>query len=384
MTQTAENSPSATARELPTAGLLQRVILPRIGDPMSVRSLYLDERTGLRLTTTTALPTDLPVKAVHLTGSTVGGTRRLHATSRTTAVVDADSEISFGAYFNAFPASYWRRWTVLDKVRLRLDLTGGGRVDVYRTKADGSQIFERGEQLNGPGRHQVDIELDLRPFEDGGWYWFDLTTDSGDLTAARRRLVRRGRAGGPRPGAVGMPTFNRPADAVATLTALASEQLCSTRSSPSIVADQGTQKVRDAGRVRAGRRAAGREAEARGAAQPGWFRRLRALDARGARHRLQQILYMDDDILLEPDSVLRALAFSRFTRSTDARRRADAVAAVARAAVHDGRGRRPQRLPVAQRSRHRAAPRLRRTHPAPDPVAAPPRRRRLQRAGGCA
>src|SRR5690349_24837713 len=28
----------------------------------------------------------------------------------------------------------------------------------------------------------------------------------------------------------------------------------------------------------------------------------------------EQILYMDDDILLEPDSVLRAVAFSRFSR----------------------------------------------------------------------
>ena len=183
-TTAAETAPAAAPApgELPREGLLQRVILPRLGDPMSVRALYVDERTGLRLTTTTALPTDLPVKPVHLTGSTVGGGRRLHATSRTSAVIDADSEVSFGAYFNAFAASYWRRWTTLDKVRLRLDLTGGGRVDVYRTKADGSQIFERSELLNGPGRHQVDMELDLRPFEDGGWYWFDLTTDADELT----------------------------------------------------------------------------------------------------------------------------------------------------------------------------------------------------------
>ena len=55
-------------------------------------------------------------------------------------------------------------------------------MDVYRSKADGSQIYERGEVLDTPGRHDVDIALDLRPFEDGGWYWFDLTTADTELT----------------------------------------------------------------------------------------------------------------------------------------------------------------------------------------------------------
>ena len=77
-------------------------------------------------------------------------------------------------------------------------LEGTGRVDVYRSKADGSQIYERGEVLDTPGRHDVDIALDLRPFEDGGWYWFDLTTADTELT-----LLEGGwhaRAGGPRSG----------------------------------------------------------------------------------------------------------------------------------------------------------------------------------------
>ena len=46
------------ARPMTTADptLLQRVILPRSGDPMSVRALYMDERTGLALATVPALP----------------------------------------------------------------------------------------------------------------------------------------------------------------------------------------------------------------------------------------------------------------------------------------------------------------------------------------
>ena len=54
MTQTVENpvvTPAST-----TATLLQRVILPRAGDPMAVRALYVDEHTGIRLATVPALP----------------------------------------------------------------------------------------------------------------------------------------------------------------------------------------------------------------------------------------------------------------------------------------------------------------------------------------
>ena len=74
----------------------------------------------------------------------------------------------------------------------------------------------------------------------------------------------------------------------------------------------------------------------------------------------EQILYMDDDILLEPDSVLRAVAFSRYSRepmlvggqmlSLQARSQLSTMGEVVdRHAV-----------PLAQRARHRAAPRPRR------------------------
>src|SRR5882672_5712285 len=68
--------------------LLQRVILPRTGDPLDVRALYLDEDEGNR--------------------------KRAQADGRTALRVAPSSEVSFASYFNAFPASYWRRWTTLD------------------------------------------------------------------------------------------------------------------------------------------------------------------------------------------------------------------------------------------------------------------------------
>jgi galactofuranosylgalactofuranosylrhamnosyl-N-acetylglucosaminyl-diphospho-decaprenol beta-1,5/1,6-galactofuranosyltransferase len=296
------------------SSLLQRVILPRTGDPMSVRALYMDERTGLQLATAPVIPGAPVPQRVYLSGSAVTG-RRLRVTSRTTATVPDQSEVSFGAYFNAFAAGYWRAWTSLTEVHLRLRLEGTGRVDVYRSKADGSQIFERGEVLDTPGRHDVDVALDLRPFEDGGWYWFDLTTDDGELA-----LLEGGwHSAAPTPGraavTIGMPTFNRPADCVATLTAIGEDPLVLAAVTQVIIPDQGTRKVRD-------------EPGFATAAAP-FGDRLRIIDqpnlgGSGGYARImyealattdcEQILFMDDDILLEPDSVLRAVAFSRHAR----------------------------------------------------------------------
>src|SRR5699024_2966972 len=99
-------------------------------------------------------------------------------------------------YFNAFPASYWRRWTVLESVVLRVEVRGDCRIDVYRSKADGSRIHVEGRDArdglpsdssaasagahavrdDAPDGRIVEFTVSLAPFEDGGWIWFDITT----------------------------------------------------------------------------------------------------------------------------------------------------------------------------------------------------------------
>ncbi len=311
MTQTVENPVAAPAT---TATLLQRVILPRAGDPMAVRALYVDEHTGIRLATVPAPPGFPPREEMPLAGIATTG-RRLRVLSRTSAVVPEQSEVSFAAYFNAFAAGYWRHWSILTSVRLRLALRGSGRVDVYRTKADGSPIYVRGVLLERAGEHSVELELDLRPFEDGGWYWFDLTTDDGDLTLVEGGWYTdepgRGRAAV----AIGMPTFNRPADCVATLTAIGEDPLVRDAVVAVILPDQGTQRVRDAAGFEQAAAVLGdklRIVEQPNLGGSGGYARV-MYEALGSTD-CEQILYMDDDILLEPDSVLRAVAFSRYSR----------------------------------------------------------------------
>ena len=130
---------------------LARVILPKRGEPRDVRSLYIVENE-----------------------STPG---RVSAVSRTEAVIPGGTEVSFESYFNAFPASYWRRWSQLDEVLLRVELTGDARVDVYRSKIDSSRIAVDGGivAVDDSGRGVAEFVVSLAPFEEGGWIWFDIT-----------------------------------------------------------------------------------------------------------------------------------------------------------------------------------------------------------------
>ncbi|MGV9862516.1 glycosyltransferase [Rhodococcus koreensis] len=268
--------------------LLQRVILPRAGEPLDVRTLYLEEAKT--------------------------NSRRAHSLSRTSLSVGAESETSFCTYFNAFPASYWRRWSTLNSVVLRLELSGHCRIDVYRSKADSSRIHVEGREFQD-GDTALEFEIELAPFEDGGWIWFDITSDT-EVVLESAGWYAPVDAPGEATVAVGIPTFNRPTDCVKALTALASDELVMDVVKAVIIPDQGTRKVKD---------------------EPGFAEAAEALGDRLAMHDqanlggsggysrimyealkttdCQHILFMDDDIEIEPDSILRALAMSRFAKS---------------------------------------------------------------------
>ncbi len=290
---------------------LQRVILPKLGEPRDVRSLYVVE------------PDTNP--------------GRVQAKSRTSAVIPAGSEVSFESYFNAFPASYWRRWSQLSSVVLRLELKGTARVDVFRSKIDGSRIAVTGEVIGADGLADLavcELEIPIAQFEDGGWIWFDLTCETeveiisagwwSPQAAGEQQLPDGSTQPAPEGRVtVGIPTFNRPADAVAALEALQSDPEVDGIIDAVLMPDQGTQHPAD---------------------QPGFAAvadhfgdRLRIfpqgnLGGSGGYSRIMYealggpdsdpsratdspfILYMDDDIAIEPDSILRAVAVGRFAK----------------------------------------------------------------------
>jgi galactofuranosylgalactofuranosylrhamnosyl-N-acetylglucosaminyl-diphospho-decaprenol beta-1,5/1,6-galactofuranosyltransferase len=271
--------------------LLARVMLPRPGEPLDVRKLYLEESKT--------------------------NSRRAHATTRTALQIGAECSVSFATYFNAFPASYWRRWTTCTSVVLRAELTGAGRVDVYRTKATGARIFVEGREFASTAGQPTTLEFQvgLDPFEDGGWIWFDITTDS-DVTLCSAGWYSDKPAPGVANIAVGIPTFNRPDDCVNALRELTSDPLVDKVIGAVIVPDQGTAKVREHPDFAAAAAPLGNRLSIHDQPNLGgsggysrvMYEALKNTDC-------QQILYMDDDIQLEPDTILRVLAMHRFAKT---------------------------------------------------------------------
>ncbi|MPZ64847.1 MAG: glycosyltransferase [Pseudonocardiaceae bacterium] len=302
--------------EVPSS-LLQRLIMPRRADPMAVRALYVDEQSASARRVWPPTITRAQYKRdvdVEVSISNPNA-RRVRTLSRTSVRVPEDTEVSFASYFNAFPASYWQRWSVLRTVALRLSLEGTGRVDVYRSKADGTQVHSHGELLETPGRHEFDVELQLDSFEDGGWYWFDLTTADSELVVHSGGWYASQPAPGRAAVTIGMPTFNRPTDCIATLCALGEDPLVRSVITAVVIPDQGANKVVDqAGfaEAKAGLGEALRIIDQPNIGGSGGYARVmyEAL----TNTDCEQILFMDDDIVLEPDSILRAVAFSRFAR----------------------------------------------------------------------
>lgn len=285
---------------------LARILLPKRGEPRNVRSLYFVENEA----------------------TTPG---RVNAVSRTEAILPAGSETSFETYFNAFPASYWRRWSQLDEVKLRIEITGEARVDLYRSKYDGSRIGIEGAQIetdeNGHG--VAEFTVSLAPFEDGGWIWFDLTCEKetrlhsagwyATVEAGEQTFEDETLPVAEPSVTIGIPTFNRPADAVAALHALASDPEVDGRIEAIIMPDQGDKHPADEPDFDEVAEHFGdrlRIVQQGNLGGSGGYSRImyEALhEERGTTS--PYILYMDDDIAIEPDSVLRALAAARYAKS---------------------------------------------------------------------
>ncbi|RLV49913.1 glycosyltransferase family 2 protein [Nocardioides mangrovicus] len=227
--------------------------------------------------------------------------------------VEAREQLSLGTYFNGFPAGYWRRWTIVEQVRLTVTLQGaGGSVVVYRSMANGRS--QRVDTATSAGSEPTDFVFDLTlvPFVDGGWYWYDVVAadEPVEVTAVWDTEVPEDRV---TPGslAVAITTMNRPEMCADLLAQLGSEEETFALLDEVFVADQGTKKVRDADRFAAAEEALGG--------------RLRVVDqgniggsggyARGQSEAVQRgsatyVMCMDDDVVCEPQSIVRAVTFA--------------------------------------------------------------------------
>ena len=277
---------------------LARVLMPRKGEPHDVRSLYLVEAEQNK--------------------------QRVRWSDRTTLTVPEGQEVSFETYFNAFPASYWRRWSQLDRVVLSLDIQGAATISVYRSKHDGVRISVTNVEV---ADQHVEIPLPLKNFEDGGWLWFDITAES-DATvtnaawcadqAPQEQVLHDATTIPPQPKqvAVGIPTFNRSRDAVNALHALAEDPVVEACISHVLMPDQGNQHPADEPDFAEAQAALGDKLRIFPQGNLGGSGGYSRIMYEGLNNTdAPFILYMDDDIAIEPDSIVRAVQAARYART---------------------------------------------------------------------
>nr|WP_228803220.1 glycosyltransferase [Nocardia cyriacigeorgica] len=216
-------------------------------------------------------------------------------------------------YFGRFAASYWQRWTTVTAVEatMMLEVANKARVRLVASDIAGHRriIASADVQASGP----LTLSAPLDQYVDGGALWLEFDAVGAELgiseltwtTAAPERV---------RPVAIAICTFNRAEDCAHTVAALASDPVVLAAIDAVYVVDQGTDLVQDRPLFQQTLPVFGdklryiRQPNLGGAG--GFTRGL--YEVSGANEHADVIL-MDDDILCEPETVLRLNAFANLT-----------------------------------------------------------------------
>lgn len=302
---------------------LQRTIM-RAGQEMDVRPLYVGGLSGTAGTLEPGSNSSGEQKAWAATAD--GDSQRAGVPTESLAAsgsvgngeatADAGRVLTFGTYFNSFPASYWRRWSVVTDVVLSTTLSGSGRLVVYRSTSKGhiQRVASRTVETVEP----VDftIPLSLKPFIDGGSYWFNLEAADGPLTlhAADWMADVPHRPSGRI--SIGITTFNREDFCVNQLLTLSNSPDVLDIVDEILVIDQGTRSIRTHPEFVKAAEGLGEKLvliEQGNIGGSGGF--SRAMYETVNRGQSDYCLLLDDDAECEPEGILRAVTFADFARS---------------------------------------------------------------------
>ena len=293
-----------------TTRVLQRFVLPADGDS-DILPLYAEGEI-IAVAPVTKEDRDDETAQIGIAETTHQSPGQI--VSRYSYRIPAQSRSSFGTYFNAFPAAYWRRWTIVERVTLRVTVSGSGSVIVYKSNARGASHRVDSARIATESAELV-FELPLNTFGDGGWYWFDVAADSEDAVVEAARWEARVPAETPRGRAtIGITTFNRPTDCATVLGQLGASDTLPDVLNEVVVVDQGNKKVVDDDRFPAARKSLGKSL--RMIDQPnlggsgGFSRGMYEAMEGGADY----VLLLDDDVRVDPEGIVRAVAFADLSR----------------------------------------------------------------------
>ena len=238
--------------------------------------------------------------------------------SRTALRVRQGSKLSFGTYFNGFPASYWRRWSVVSEVRLEVTLAGrGASVTVYKSMANGRSQRVDAATVGADGPETFGFDLTLTPFVDGGWYWYDVVAGDEDAVVESAEWsaevpAERGQHGTTD---IAITTMNRPDFCAKLLTQMGEDDELRPYLDRVFVMEQGNQKVVDSEFYPQAEKSLGgllQIIEQGNLGGSGGYARGQLESVR--KGTATYAMMMDDDVVCEPEGIIRAVTFGDLAR----------------------------------------------------------------------
>ncbi|MGO8961975.1 MAG: glycosyltransferase [Streptosporangiaceae bacterium] len=313
--------------------ILQRVIFP--GEDLDVVPLYVEtdmERGSAELAAELANEALIggkgPKVSVPVANAAVGETQSSirfgndvpaylseAVGPRRSALITEGRRVSFATYFNAFPASYWRRWTTVESVTLRIRLAGESKIVLYRSTAKGFSHPVETISVDADVPETIQRTLPLAPFIDGGWYWFDIIAGPRGTTLIEADWLGLAPSAPPGIVSLGITSFNQHDYMLDKLRILGDATEIHELIDRVYVVDQSSEPLTDQpGFADAAKKLGDRLQVIRQGNIGGSGGFARAMDETVRAGRADYVLLSDDDVKLEPEGILRAVTFADLAR----------------------------------------------------------------------
>jgi galactofuranosylgalactofuranosylrhamnosyl-N-acetylglucosaminyl-diphospho-decaprenol beta-1,5/1,6-galactofuranosyltransferase len=219
-------------------------------------------------------------------------------------------------YFNNFFENYWRRFTRLGRLRLRVKLTGVGTILLFRRSVVAGLKLIHTVEFN-VDQEEVVLEVPEQNFHfrELGALHFDVIARSAEVRIEKAEWLAADVKGNAVRLVAGFCTFNRETFVLNNVQNLVDDANVADVLARIVVVDQGTSKVQEHPayrRLRAIVKAKLLLVEQGNFGGAGGFTRsiLEARSVPGATH----MILMDDDAIIEPESVFRAARFLALAR----------------------------------------------------------------------
>ncbi|WP_346102392.1 glycosyltransferase [Pseudonocardia alni] len=229
----------------------------------------------------------------------------------------AGAHVTTNTYWGRLHATYWQRWTAVASVRVRLHASGAGCIWLMASDANKVGRAVAQAPVQGPDE-TVELDGPIDRFLDGGGMWLEFATETDEMTVSQVRWTVEP-VEPQRPVDLTICSYNRVDECLNTLSSLISDPYALDRIAVIRVVDQGSDPLEDNVRFADVADALGHRLDYRRQANlggAGGFTRGLFEATSGDPADDHDVLLMDDDVLLDPEIIVRLTGFAACTGTT--------------------------------------------------------------------